>query len=104
MDHTRLAPGVMVAVLGLTVVGLVQVYVEVAPSLVDVRAADPGSVAMRQHLMDADYLVGGLALLLAAVSSVYLRDPLPAALVGIAVGGTAWWHHDVLASPNSHIL
>lgn len=74
-------------------------WVNTSPSLADLRAAGPGSVASHTQLRDATILVGGLALLAGGVVSVATHQVWPILLMGAALSLLWWTHHAALIGP-----
>lgn len=80
---------------------LIQAWNNNAPDLGTMRRTEPGTVehvGMKQQLIDADFLVGGLALILGVAFGVVSRD-MTALLVMLAIfGSVSLWYHAVLAA------
>lgn len=91
-------PEVAAAVIGMAGFQLIQVWNANAPTLADMRNAQPDDVSMRQQLMDADFLVGGLALILGVSFAVAAKD-YTALLVMLGIfGSLSLWYHMVLGA------
>lgn len=89
-------PQVAIAVVGVAGFQLLQAWNANAPSLSEIRSADPGNVSVRQKLMDADFMVGGLAVVLGVTFALLTRD-LTALIVMLVMFGTvSAWHHAVM--------
>lgn len=91
-------PATASAVVGLCAFQLWQAWNANAPSLADAREAAPDDVTIRQKLMDADLLVGGLAFIIGTVVSVMTRDITALLIIMIVFGSVSGWHHAVLAA------
>lgn len=93
---TNYEPQVAITVVGVAGFQLLQAWNANAPSLSEIRSADPDNVTVRQRLMDADFMVGGLAVLL-GVTFGYLTHDMTALIVMLVMFGTvSAWHHAVL--------
>lgn len=89
-----------IAVIGVAGFQLLQAWNTNAPSLAELRNHVPGDVSAKQKLIDADFMVGGLAIVL-GISYAILTHDLTALLVMLAIfGSVAVWHHAVLAAEN----
>lgn len=87
------------AVAGLAFLQLHNAYTSAAPSLSDLRQNPRDSIGHQQQLMDADFMVGVLAVGIGATVSALTGRWL---IFWIVLGGaalTSWWHHQVLAAP-----
>lgn len=74
-------------------------YTSVAPSLAELRDAHGTDLDSRQKLLDADLMVGGLALLVGATASSLSKSWLPLLGTVVALCYVSGWHHWVLSSP-----
>lgn len=91
-------PTAATAVVGLAAFQLWNAWNSNAPSLAEARVAQPGDDSVRQRLMDADLLVGGLAVIIGTVLSVMTRDMTALLIMLIVFGALSMWHHSVLAA------
>lgn len=91
-------PSAATAVVGLAVFQLWTAWTNNAPSLAEAREAEPGDASVRQKLIDADLLVGGLAVMVGAVLAVMTRDMTALLLMLVVFGCLSMWHHAVLAA------
>lgn len=91
-------PTTATAVVGLAAFQLWQAWNSNAPSLAEVRAAEPGDVSVRQQLIDADLLVGGLAVIIGTAIAVMTKDATALLIMLIVFGSLSLWHHSVLAA------
>ena len=90
----------LVAVMGLTTVETVKLWQSLAPSLDELRCADPYSPKYMQRLLDANHLGAGLAILIGGTTSILLGDWLPIILALGSISLFAWWYRQVLYSSN----
>jgi len=94
------SPELFVGVLGVGLLGVVQLYENTAPSLAELREHQPGTLVARQALMDADLIIGGTTLIVALASALTMRSLWP---MFFFFGGfifVSGWHHLVLNSPS----
>jgi hypothetical protein len=87
-----------IGVIGLAGFQLVQLWNANAPSLSELRAAKPDDVSARQKLMDTDYMVGGLAVVLGVAFAVLSHDMTALVVMLIIFGLVSTWHHAVLGA------
>lgn len=85
-------PQAAAAVIGLAGFQLLQAWNANAPTLADVRAAPAGDVGIRQQLMDANFLVGGMAVILGTTFAVMTKDATALFVMLAVYGGTAVWY------------
>lgn len=84
--------GLIVGAMSLTTVELVKLWQAAAPTLEQVRAADPDDPAIQQRLMDANYLGAGLAILIGGSTSFLIRSWIPIVIaLGSVVLVSKWW-------------
>lgn len=84
--------GLIVGAMSLTTVELVKLWQSAAPTLEQVRAADPEDVAIQQRLMDANYLGAGLAILIGGSMSFLIKSWIPLVIsLGSVVLVSKWW-------------
>ena len=95
MDVTQ-SPAFMVGVLGLGTLQIVSLYTSTAPSLQELRDAEPGDDRARQQLMDANIIVGTTTLIIAAMAAAVLNSGWPLLLFVGGLGLVMLWHHLVL--------
>lgn len=74
-------------------------YTSIAPKLSELRDSDSDSLSRRQQLLDADLLVGGIAILAGITASVLSRSFVPLVTALIGFGWLSYWHHAVQAAP-----
>jgi len=91
-------PQAAVAVVGLAAVELWKLWGSNAPSLAEVRAADPDDLNIRQRLMDSDITVGSMALIIGVALAILTHD-MTALIVMIAVfAALSFFHHWIMAA------
>jgi hypothetical protein len=71
-------------------------YRATCPPLSDLRSAPSNHPMLLQDLIDTDITVGIPALLAGAVASWFMRSWWPVAIVAVALGATAGYHHSIL--------
>lgn len=94
----RMEPFAAAAVVGVALWEMTRAYQRSAPPLAELRRADRDDVDTRQRLLDADLLVGGLALLAGGTASWLTRSVVPVAIVAAALAWVSGWHHAVMGS------
>lgn len=77
---------------------LAEAYRGHAPGLGELRRADRDCVDHRQRLLDADLLVGGLAILAGGAASWLTKSWWPILIVGAAFAWVSGFHHLVMGS------
>lgn len=87
---------VAVGVIGLAGFQLLEAWNKNAPTLADIRKAHPNDVTIRQHLMDADFMVGGLAILLGITFATITHDATALIIMLVMFGSISFWFHSVL--------
>lgn len=93
---SRLDQATTATVIGVAGFQLLQAWNNNAPSLSDLRAAVPSDVGIRQRLHDADFMVGGLAVILGVAFAVISHDSTALVVMLVIFGGVSLWHHSVL--------
>lgn len=86
------------AVLGLAGFEMYRSYRECAPSLAELRASDPDDIVMRQQLLDADIMIGGIAVTLGVAFAVLSHDGTALAVMLVIFGLVSFWHRQVLTA------
>lgn len=94
----RMEPLAAAALVSVALWDLARAYRETAPPLGELRRADRDDVDHRQRLLDADLMVGGLALLAGATASWLTRSIIPGAIVAAGFVWVSYWHHAVMGS------
>lgn len=89
--------------LGLGAFQLAEVWHNSAPTLAELRNADPLETVVRQQLMDADYTVGTLAVAVGLIITLLTHDITPLLVLLALFGILSIWSHQVLAAP-SHVV
>lgn len=84
------------AVVGMAGWQLLQAWNNNAPSLSELRSAAPGDLSVRQRLHDADFMVGGLSVVLGVTFAVISGDSTALLVMLVIFGGVSLWHHSVL--------
>lgn len=80
-----------------------QAYAQVGPSLQDLRNRDIKDTTGRQHLLDTNILVGGIAFIAGGFASWATHSIVPLlALMAIYIFIVGWYTL-VLNSPNDHV-
>lgn len=90
--------------LGLAAFQLADTWTKTAPSLSEIRAAQPDGdplayAAMRQKLMDADMSVGTTAVVIGLVVSILTRDPSALVVMLLVFVALSGWQHAILTAP-----
>lgn len=87
---------VAVAVVGVAGFQLLQAWNTNAPSLTEIRQANPDDVSVRQRLMDASFMVGGLATILGIAFAIMTHDTTALIVMLVIFGSVATWFHSVM--------
>lgn len=98
MAATRIELTAAAGLVGVALWQLADAYQRSAPALGDLRRADANDVDHRQRLLDADLMVGGLALLAGAGASFLSRSWIPFVLIAAGFAWISGWHHAVMGS------
>lgn len=93
-------PSLAATVVGVAGYQLLQLWNANAPSLSDVRSAHPDDHSVRQRLHDADYLVGGLTVILGVTFAVLTRDTTALMVMLVIFGSVSLWWHSVMNAPS----
>jgi hypothetical protein len=92
--------GLALTVVSISGFQLMNLWNSNAPSLAELRVADPNNKEIRQQLVDAEIMVGGTALLLGGSVSLMTHDNTALVIMATLFGSVAIWHHLVLRSAN----
>lgn len=92
----KYAPEVATAVIGLAGFELLKAWNNAAPSLAQMRECEPGNVTMKQQLIDADFMVGGLAVILGVSYALISHDVTALVVMLVIFGSVSFWYHSVL--------
>lgn len=92
----RWEPATAASVIGVAGFQLLQSWNANAPSLSDLRTASPDDVSTRQRLHDADFMVGGLSIILGVAFAVLAKDATALVVMLVIFGSVSMWHHMVL--------
>ena len=91
----RLESATAATLIGVAGFQLLQAWNNNAPTLAEIRSAHPADDSVRQQLYDADFMVGGIAVVLGVAFALLTHD-LTAMLVMLTIfGGVSLWHHSV---------
>lgn len=88
-----------IAVTGVAVFSLAELWQRTAPSLSDLRGNTPGSVDAKQRLVDADVVVGIVATLAGVFIAVVTHDATAMVLILVTFGALSLYYHATLAAP-----
>lgn len=91
--------GLAIAVAGVAVFTLAELWQRTAPTLSDLRGHTPGSMDAKQRLVDADVIVGIVALLGGTFIAVVTRDATALILILMTYGALSLYYHMTLAAP-----
>lgn len=92
----RMSRELALSVAGLAGFQLLQAWNANAPSLRDVRDAQPGDPVLKRQLIDADILVGGTAIILGSTIAILTKDDTALTVMVVMFGTTSLLHHYVL--------
>lgn len=93
-----MSPQLIVGVFGLGALQLASLYEQAAPSLQEMREMEVGDDKGRQHLMDANILIGSYALIISAVAYYATGSVMALLLFTGIVSLAAFWRYMVLYS------
>lgn len=71
-------------------------YENNAPSIADVRAADPDDLAMKQRLIDADFTIGSIGLAIGVIFAVKANDHTLIVIIAALLAALSWWRYEIL--------
>jgi hypothetical protein len=91
-------PQAAVAVVGLASIELWKMWQKSAPTLQDVRTAEPGCISTRQKLLDAEITVGSMALIIGAALAILTHDMTALIMLIVIFAALAFLHHWILAA------
>lgn len=100
MANVKLDEGVAIAALGLAVVETVKIYCNAAPTLADIRKAEPYDFQTRQLILDADMLGLVVVLALGGGGAIMVRRWYPLLLAAMALLLISAYYRSVLRSAN----
>lgn len=83
------------AIIGMGVFSLYSVWSGAAPSLTEVRETPPGSVKIKNQLLDASILTGGIATLVGSLVYVMTGEAAPGILMVVTFIALAFWWYQV---------
>lgn len=80
-------------ILGFAGIGIITSWLTAAPKLNDLRESESGNQEITRELLDADILIGGVALIL-GISFTIMTHDLSALIVMLLTFGymSAWYH------------
>lgn len=93
------AIGIGISVAGFALWEMHERYSKVAPKMSDLRAAGGQDVGAKQQLLDADCMVGGLALLAGGTASWLSKSWIPLLVVMVGFAWTSYYYHGVQSGP-----
>lgn len=91
--------GLAIAVAGVAVFSLAELWQRTAPDLADLRGHQPGNLAASQRLVDADVVVGMVAVLGGTFIAVVTKDITALILILVTFGALSLYYHMTLAAP-----
>jgi len=100
----KASEGVGIAAIGLAVVETVKIYCSNAPSLKDIRCAEPGDFAQRQLILDADMLGLIVVLALGGGGAMLIRRWYPLLLAAAALLLISAYYRSVLRSSHEGMI
>jgi Flp pilus assembly protein TadB len=89
-------PGAAAAVVGIASYNLWNAWQSTAPSLADLRKADPSDIGVRQKLLDANLTVGTLAFVIAVTLAILTKDITVCLIMAVFFITLTMWHNAVL--------
>lgn len=89
-------PGAAAGIIGLAAFQLIQTWNSNAPTLSEVRTAPQGDSVIATQLKDADFMVGGLAVILGTTYLVLTHDTTAMFIMIGTWGALSLWYHAVL--------
>ncbi len=92
---SKYQPEIAASVLGVAAFELIRTWHDVAPELSELRGSEAGDLSMKQRLLDADILVGGVALVLGTAFAVLTRDITAMIIMLIIFALMSFWYHQV---------
>lgn len=92
----RFDEAVAISVISVSGFQLLQAWNNNAPSLATIRSAHRDDPTVRQQLYDADFMVGGIALILGISFAILTHDNTALIVMLLIFGVVSLWHHSVL--------
>lgn len=86
------------AVIGVAAFQLWTVWNNNAPTLAEMREAEPGDITVKQKLLDAEISVGSLALIVGTAFTIMTKNYTALVIMLVVFGMLAIWAHQVLAA------
>lgn len=83
------------AIVGMGVFSLYSVWSGAAPSLSEMRDAPAGDVTVKNKMLDASILTGGLAVLVGGLIYVMTNEPAPGILMLVTFSALVFWWNEV---------
>jgi len=103
-DAAKTNDGVALAGISLAVVTIINIYRDAAPSLEEIRTAEPGSPRESQLILDADML-GGIVVLAIGGGAAILTEKLYPFIFGlVSLAMISAYYRSVLRSSNERML
>lgn len=86
------------ALIGVAAFEVWKAWQATAPSLSEVRSADPNDISIQQRLLDSNITVGGMAVIIGAAFLAVTRDWTPLVLMLFVFGALSFFHHWTFAA------
>ena len=97
----NLEMGAASALIGVAAFEVWKAWNNSAPSISEMRTAEPDDISTRQKLLDAEITVGALVLIVGGTYAGVTRNLSPLLIMVVVLGALAFFHHWILeAQPN----
>lgn len=87
---------VVASVSALVVFEIWKAYENNAPTISDLRSAEPGDCTMKQRIMDTDFTVGSIALAVGVVFAMKAKDPSILMITVALLAALSFWRYEIL--------
>jgi len=87
---------VVASVSALVLFEIWKAYENNAPTIADLRAAQPGDNAMKQRLLDTDFTVGSIALAVGVVFATKAKDSSLLVIIAALLMALSFWRYEIL--------
>ncbi len=89
--------GLLVAsVSALVITEIWKAYENNAPTIAELRSAEPDSMVMKQRIIDSDYSIGSIALAIGVIFAIKANDHSLIVIIAALLAALSWWRYEIL--------